>query len=182
MNLPTGNYDIPLVLSSKQYSSTGAVLAPTSAGDTIEVNGQLYPYLDVEPRKYRFRILNGAATRTFTLQLFTGDTTTGAVGFSVIASDAGFLSSPVAATSLVISMGERYEIVVDFSQYAGQTMKLRNAASLTSDTLGQAMQFIVGTTVDDDTNNGALPSSLRTIEFLEQPTSSAKTFTFANTK
>lgn len=182
LQLPSGNYDIPLVLSSKQYSTTGAVLAPTSAGDTIEVNGQLYPYLDVEPRKYRFRILNGAATRTFTLQLFVGDTTTGAIPFQVVASDSGFLSSPVTTTSLVMGMGERYEIVCDFADYAGQTLKLRNAASLTSDTLGQAMQFIVGNTVEDDSNNGAVPSTLRTIEYLEQPTSSAKTFTFAFAK
>jgi len=181
--LPTGNYDIPLVLASKQYNTTtGAVLPPTSPGDTIEVNGQLWPYLDVEPRKYLFRILNGAATRTFQLQLFVGNTTTGAVAFQAVAADSGYMTGPVSTTSLKMSMGERYEIVVDFAAYAGQTLKLRDAGSLTSDTLGQLMQFVVGSSVSDDTNNGDVPSSLRDITFLEQPTSSSKTFTFANTK
>jgi len=180
--LPTGNYDIPLILASKQYNSTsGAVLAPINAGDTIEVNGQLWPYLDVEPRKYRFRILNGAATRTFQLQLYVGNTTTGAVAFQVVASDSGYMTGPVSTTLLTMSMGERYEIIVDFADYAGQTLKLRNADSLTSDTLGQIMQFTVGTTVSDDTNNGDVPSSLRNITFLEQPSNSSKTFIFANT-
>lgn len=179
--LPTGDYDIPLVLASKQYNTTGAVLSPENAGDTIEVNGQLWPFLNVEPRKYRFRILNGAATRTFRLQLFVGNTTTGAVGFQVVAADAGYMTGPVSATSLTMSMGERYEIVVDFANYAGQSLKLRDASSLTSDTLGQLMQFTVGSNVSDNTNNGDVPSSLRNITFLEQPSNSSKTFTFAFT-
>lgn len=175
LNLPTGNYDVPLVLASKQYSSTGAVLAATAAGDTIEVNGQLYPFLNVEPRKYRFRFLNGAATRTFSLQFYTGTTTTTALPFQIIASDGGYMRSPVSATLLKMGMGERYEIIFDFASYAGSTLTLY-------DTLGQAMSFVVENDVTDDTNNDAPPSTLRDIQFLEQPTSSAQTFTFANTK
>ncbi|KAF8457755.1 Cupredoxin [Terfezia claveryi] len=178
--LPTGNYDIPLVLASKQYDIAGAVM-PTSPGDTIEVNGQLWPYLDVEPRKYRFRILNGAATRTFQLQLYVGDTVTDPVAFQVVASDSGYLTGPVSVTSLTISMGERYEIIVDFTTFRGQNLKLRNSP-VESETLGQAMQFRVGSLVSDGTNNGNVPSSLRNITFLNPPTSSSKTFTFDLTR
>ncbi|RPB24590.1 Cupredoxin [Terfezia boudieri ATCC MYA-4762] len=179
--LPTGKYDIPLVLASKQYNTTGALM-PTSGGDTIDVNGQLWPYLDVEPRKYRFRILNGAASRQFQLQLYVGDTITDPVAFQVVASDSGYMTGPVQTTSLTISMGERYEIIVDFANYHNQTLKLRNAlAGLDSETLGQAMQFRVGSNVTDDANNENVPSSLRNITFLERPITSSKNFTFAFT-
>lgn len=183
--LPTGNYDIPLVLASKQYNTTtGAVLPATSAGDTIEVNGQLWPFLNVEPRKYLFRILNGAGTRTFQLQLYAGNTTTSAVDFQVVAADSGYMTGPVSTTTLTMGMGERYEIVVDFANFTGQSLTLRNAlaAEADADTLGQAMRFVVGSTVSDDTNNGEVPSTLRDITFLEKPSSSSKNFTFALTE
>ncbi|KAF8460523.1 Cupredoxin [Kalaharituber pfeilii] len=177
LNLPCGNYDVPLVLASKKYDTSGQLV---SGSDTIEVNGQLWPYFEVEPRKYRFRVLNGAATRTFTLRIHTGNTTTDPRGFQVIASDSGFLTSPVSTTDLRISAGERYEIVMDFADYAGQTLTLRNAegTALTSETLGQIMQFRVGRTISDDTNNGDVPSTLRTINFLPMPTTTPKNFTF----
>lgn len=183
LKLPTGSFDIPLIFASKQYNmTTGAVLPPTLPGDTIEVNGQLYPYLDVDPRKYRFRILNGAATRTFDFRFFINDTMIDPIPFHVVASDSGYLPFPVSTRSLNVSMGERYEIVMDFKKYAGQRITIRNNNALTSPTLGQAMQFIVGTILDDDTNNGVLPTTLRRIEPIELPTTSAQTFTFAFTK
>ncbi|KAI5795366.1 oxidase cueO precursor [Peziza echinospora] len=181
LNLPSGDFDIPLLISSKNYdATTGAVLPPSTAGDTIEVNGQLYPYLEVEPRQYRFRILDGAATRTFTLGMYEGNSTTGPLGFQVIASDAGLMASPVSATSLKMAMGERYEIVIDFTGLEGNTYKLRNTESLTSDTLGQILQFRVKN-VTPTPGGGTIPSTLRTIDFLPQPTTPVKQFTFAIT-
>lgn len=181
-NIPTGNYDIPLILASKQYDSNGAVLPPTSEGDTTEVNGQLWPFLDVEPRKYRFRILNAAATRTFLLQLYVGNTTTNAIPFNVIASDSGYMERPVETSELKIGMAERWEIIVDFKDYAGKRIRIRDAANLTSETLGQVMEFVVGRHARDDANDGPIPDSLRSITFPTQPSSSAKTFIFALTK
>ncbi|KAI5785855.1 hypothetical protein EDC01DRAFT_789069 [Geopyxis carbonaria] len=41
-------------------------------GDTYSVNGQILPQLDVEPRKYRFRIRDAAASSTFGFTLTVG--------------------------------------------------------------------------------------------------------------
>jgi FtsP/CotA-like multicopper oxidase with cupredoxin domain len=63
------------------------VWIPEFFGDAIVVNGKVWPYLNVEPRKYRFRFLNGAQARFFSLAL--ADRMTGAAGpaFRQIATD-----------------------------------------------------------------------------------------------
>ena len=173
-----GKYDIPLAISSKRYDADGQVTI--SAGDTIEVNGQLYPFLNVEPRKYRFRLLNGAARRTFTLQLHQGNDTSDPQEFQVVASDSGYMEDTVSTTSLKLAMGERYEAVIDFEQYMGTNLTLRNSDAnlIESDTLGQILRFVVGTNVSDDTNNEGPPSHLRDIEFLPIPATPEKSFMF----
>jgi spore coat protein A, manganese oxidase len=71
LNLPRGKYEIPLVLYDRVFDLEGQLNYPVSGdekspwvpevfGDAILVNGKLFPYLEVEPRKYRFRVLNGA--------------------------------------------------------------------------------------------------------------------------
>lgn len=80
LNLPKGNYEIPLLIQDKSFNSDGSLFYPDSSpfvsftpsiapqflGNTIVVNGKLWPYLKVEPRKYRFRILNGLNRRQYT--------------------------------------------------------------------------------------------------------------------
>ena len=71
LNLPTGAYEIPLVIQDKQFNPDGSLFYPTVGlnavhpiwvpeffGDTPVVNGKAYPFLSVEPRRYRFRIVN----------------------------------------------------------------------------------------------------------------------------
>lgn len=90
------------------------------------MNGQPWPFFNVEPRKYRFRFLNSAVSRNFDLY-FAKSTATGTkLPFQVIASDAGLLTGPVSTNDLKVAVAERYEVVFDFSQYAGQTILLRN--------------------------------------------------------
>lgn len=93
----------------------------------IHVNGQPWPYMDVKPRRYRFRILNAAVSRNWALYLTrSGDDKK--LPFQVIASDAGLFTHPVTIAEgvLYISNAERYEIVIDFADYAGQSLELRN--------------------------------------------------------
>ena len=121
----------------------------------IEVNYQPWPYLAVEPRKYRLRLYNMAMSRPFDLHVeqSNGDW----IDFQIIASDSGLFGAPVTSNDVVISMGERYEIVVDFSGFAGQTLTMKNAfASFgipLTDSTGQVMQFVVGDTVEDWSSN-----------------------------
>ena len=121
LGLPSGAYDVPLALASKQYNSDGTLFDPKDEtdslwGDVIHVNGQPWPYMKVEPRKYRFRMLNTAISRAFKLTL--EDPTAKKVPFHVIGADTGLMTKPVQSDNLEISMAERWEIVVDFSTYS----------------------------------------------------------------
>src|SRR5699024_7849646 len=88
LNLPSGDYEIPLLVQDKTFNEDGSLHYPDNAtppvsapvpstpsfffGNTIVVNGKLWPYLAVEPRKYRFRLLNGSNTRAYDFQLDNG--------------------------------------------------------------------------------------------------------------
>jgi spore coat protein A len=84
------------------------------------VNGKMTPYLEVEPRPYRFRMLNAANSRTFVFSL------SNLQGFSQIGSDQGLLSAPVELTQVSLSPGERADIVIDFSKASGQRITFNN--------------------------------------------------------
>jgi bilirubin oxidase len=167
LGLPNGKYDVPMMLSDKTYNSNGGLVSPAGNtfnffGDVIHVNGQPWPFMNVEPRKYRLRFYDTSLSRAYTLafQNAAGNN----MNFQVIASDSGLFGKPISTTSLTISMGERYEVVVDFSSVSGQNVVLRNSfttAGTTSFTnTDKVMQFKVGTTVSSTANNGAVPSTL----------------------
>lgn len=93
LDLPTGDYDIPLALSAKQYAADGSLLFDTHNntglwGDVIHVNGQPWPYMNVEPCKYRFRVLDGSVSRSYNLYL-QDDETEESLSFDMIGSDGG---------------------------------------------------------------------------------------------
>ncbi|KAG9960498.1 oxidase cueO precursor, partial [Aureobasidium melanogenum] len=174
LGLPSGNYDVPLALAAKRYNADGSLWDPEANGETtsvfgdvIHVNGQPWPYLAVEPRKYLFRFLDTSVSRSF--QLYAeADTKVGTrIPFSVIGSDAGLLASPVSTTQLDISMAERWEVVFDFSSYAGQNITLKNTGNVAADDdfdgTDRVMRFMVGNSVSDNSNNGPLPATLRSV-------------------
>jgi bilirubin oxidase len=97
-SLPQGKYDVPLVLNSKQYDATGQLVLPTEGvsmfGDIIHVNGQAWPKFTVEPRLYRFRVLDVAISRSFRIYLVTDlaiteDDDANHIPFTVVGSDSG---------------------------------------------------------------------------------------------
>jgi len=80
LRLPSGDYDVPLALTAKFYNSDYSLWDPevngetTSVyGDVIYVNGQPWPCFDVEPRKYRFRLLDACKSSAL-CSLTQGDT------------------------------------------------------------------------------------------------------------
>jgi len=126
IGLPGGRYEVPLAIQDRMLD--GVQLAypappwmPEFFGDTVLVNGAVWPYLDVEPRKYRFRVLNGSNARFYHLELSDGP------GFAVIGTDGGMLDAPVPARRILLAPGERLDVVVDFRRFAGQVLTLRNA-------------------------------------------------------
>ncbi len=132
LNLPKGNYELPLILYDRLLTHEGQLLYPVSPdpqspwvpeilGNAILVNGKLFPYLEVEPRKYRFRVLNGSNARFYNLSLVDGNSANG-IPFYQIGTDQGLLPAPVPLKNLEISPGERADLVIDFSRTSWLTI------------------------------------------------------------
>lgn len=135
LKLPKGDYEIPLLIQDKSFNSDGSLFYPDSPpfpvpvkpsitpgffGNTIVVNGKIWPYLNVEPRKYRFRILNGSNRREYNLSL------SNVVEFYQIGTDGGLLHHPVKLSSFTLEPAERMDIIVDFSKLKGEEINLLN--------------------------------------------------------
>lgn len=124
--IPGDPYDVPLVLRDAIFGTDGSLIFDDQGhsslfGDVILVNGSPWPVMEVERRKYRFRILNGSISRGFDLTLSTGEPLT------AIGHDGGLAPRPVAVDNMLVGMAERYEVVIDFSKYApGTTVDLNN--------------------------------------------------------
>ena len=129
LNLPSGEFEIPLIIQDKRINANGTIRYNPSMdevmtgfmGETILVNGTDKPFLEVSPRFYRFRILNGSTARIYNLGLSTGSE------FYVIGSDGGLLPQPERMKNLLLSSGERADILIDFSEgKAGEMIYLVN--------------------------------------------------------
>jgi FtsP/CotA-like multicopper oxidase with cupredoxin domain len=84
-------------------------------GDIMLVNFQYAPFMEVLPRKYRFRTLSAGMSRFIQLQI--ADSRGNAVPFLQIAVDGNFFVSPISLTSLDLQgTAERYDIIVDFGR------------------------------------------------------------------
>jgi len=162
--LPSGQYEVPIAIQDRSFNLDGSFWYPpvgldTNAhpywqpeffGNTIMVNGKVWPNLNVEPRQYRFRLLDGSNARFYSLQ-FVDRVTKVVLPFTQIGSDGGYLAAPVPLTSLTIAPGERADILVDFSGLpAGTKILLKNNAKAPFPKgappdihLSQIMQFTV---------------------------------------
>ena len=121
-----GKYDISVILHDVRFDQFGNPtynLFDTDGhlGDLITVNRKVSPYLDVEPRKYRFRIYDGGPSRFYELGLSDESE------MFVIANDGNLLEEPVGVTSIVIGPANRHDVIIDFSRYSvGNTVNLLN--------------------------------------------------------
>lgn len=96
---------------------------PEYFGDVILVNGRTWPFLTVEPRIYRFRFLNGCNSRVLDLSFQSPQ----AVVFEIIGTEGGFLPGPSdKRLNLVIGGAERFDVLIDFRKFVGQTLTLSN--------------------------------------------------------
>lgn len=82
-------------------------------------------------------------------------------------------------------MAERYEIVVDFAAYAGRNVTMMNSRDVMADEdyagTDRVMRFVVGTTVTDTSNNGALPAVLADLAIPPPKSTVDRTFRFERT-
>jgi spore coat protein A len=159
LNVPKGAYEIPLVIYDRMLRQNGELDYPVSNdpakpwvpevfGEVMLVNGKAFPYLDVEARKYRFRVLNAANGRFFHLSLENEQT------MYAIGTDQGLLPAPIALQSILLAPGERTDLIIDFTGLAGRQIALKNDAFF-------AMQFRVRDAKSRDTST--IPDALRTV-------------------
>lgn len=116
LNLPRSGspYDIPLVLSSRFFTAAGNITDESAErtsiyGDTLSVNGVIMPYMEVIGRRYKFRLLNAASSKSFRLKLSV-DGANETVAIPVIGSDAGIMQTVVTTNTLYMGMAERWEV------------------------------------------------------------------------
>jgi spore coat protein A, manganese oxidase len=156
IGIPGGAYEIPLVIQDRQFNPDGTFLYPASDipgatwigeyfGDVMLVNGKVWPFLDVEPRMYRFRILNGCNARILSLGI-------GGPSLWQIGAEGGMWDEPVPMKRLVLAPAERADILVDFGKFPGARLELKNhrpkkPVSTPAPSLEQVMQIRVGRTV-----------------------------------
>ncbi len=171
LNLPKGAYEIPLVIFDRSFRPDGQLYYPVSGkpgapwvseyyGSAILVNGKIFPYHEVEPRKYRLRLLNSSNGSFYRLS-FSADATVSseALTFHQIGSEQGFLAAPVPMNLLILGPGERADLIVDFSSHAGKEVLLRTDVTV-------VMQFRVSANHAIDTSS--LPTTLRPVPRIQE--------------
>ncbi|MBC3839351.1 multicopper oxidase domain-containing protein [Streptacidiphilus sp. 4-A2] len=178
--LPSGPYEREIILQDRFFYPDGRLAYPDKAapmggpspsiipgftGDVAVVNGVAWPRLDVEPRMYRFRVLNGSNSKTFALRIRGQEPSQNPWPLPVyqISTDGGFLERPLRLTEpLPLAPAERVDLVVDFSGLANQEFTLTHDASSpgTVDVL-QLMRFRVDRPLDTRAPVTGLPERLR---------------------
>jgi FtsP/CotA-like multicopper oxidase with cupredoxin domain len=137
-------YEIPLAIQDRSFNANGSLFYPASReffdgfdgpfiptsdvppiwnpeffGNTMVVNGRTWPFLEVEPRRYRFRVLNGCNSRFLILKVVSDALATrpatAALPFWQIGADGGFLPRPVMRETLLLAPAERADVIVDFT-------------------------------------------------------------------
>jgi spore coat protein A, manganese oxidase len=203
LNLPSGAYEVPMVLQDRTFQADGQLFYPRGPGDLIDptldtplaglpadfpsdasvvshflgdtnlVNGKVWPVMDVEPRMYRFRLLNGSNGRFYDLQL--DALSEGILPFHQIGTEGGLLEAPTDRSQLLIAPAERADVIVDFSSLSpGDDVFLRNFgpdgpfesptaqyAPADPNTTGQVMKFHVVPLTAPDTSS--LPQTLASV-------------------
>lgn len=173
--------EIELAIQDRMFDTNGQLYFPSVGinpehpywlpefiGNVMLVNGKTWPYLNVEPRRYRFRVLDGCNARF--LNMWLQNQVTGVIGPTIwqIGSDGGLLNAPAPLTTLLLAPGERADVIIDFSGFENQTLLLRNSAKAPftkgsppdAQTAGRIMQFRVGPAVSGGPDMSYNPATL----------------------
>jgi FtsP/CotA-like multicopper oxidase with cupredoxin domain len=176
----------PLAIQDRMFDTDGQLVFPAGVpfipnpehpywvpefiGDTILVDGKVWPFLEVEPKRYRFLILNGSNARGYEMFLQHRHSHRRGPAIWQIGTDGGYLDTPVKIDPnagdrelrhLLMLPGERADVIVDFAGLApGSRLVLRNVASVPwpggdppdPETTGRVMEFRVTRQTSRDTS------------------------------
>jgi FtsP/CotA-like multicopper oxidase with cupredoxin domain len=202
LGLPAGAFEQELMIADRQFDTNGQLKFPDAEsepgagdgppnpdahpfwipeffGDVVTVNGKSWPFFEVQPRRYRFRVVNASNARFYQAQLFRSSnhqpTTTPGPHIWQIGSDGGFLNAPTdtdAGTDpphLFLAPAERADIIIDFAGQSGRNFILVNSQNAFApfpsgdppdpNTNGQIMEFRVNQSLQgtDNSFNPARP-------------------------
>lgn len=163
LKLPSGAQEIELILQDRQFDTNGQMIFPDGTptdnptglngpppnpaihpfwipeffGDVILVNGKTWPFLNVEPRRYRFRFLDASNARFYQMRLVSSSSGAPGPAFWQIGTDGGLLDHPVllngpnttSPLQLLLAPSERADVIIDFSGYQGGNFTLVNSAA-----------------------------------------------------
>lgn len=163
--LPQRPFDVPMILGDVMFAEDGGLGYDDRDhsglwGDVIVVNGVPWPVMKVQRRVYRFRVLNASVSRSYRLTL------TPQSAMHVVGTDGGMVPTAQETAQLRIGSAERYEILIDFAQFApGQRVELHNLSNENNrdfDDTDKVMAFdVVGDPVDTtDPTWNRIPSAL----------------------
>ena len=159
--------DIPLIVQDRRFNRDGSFayirgmpdVMHGVVGNILLVNGRSQPYQEVERGLVRLRVLNGSNSSIYSFHM------EDSASFSHIASDGGFLESHVVMTSIILSPGERAELIVDFSRYKTGDSILMNVDEINGQEF-EALEFRI--TEGGDSGSGmTLPAELRRVERID---------------
>ncbi len=125
-------HDIPLAFADKVYDPESGQLVfdlfnlDGILGDKFLVNGMVQPFLNVEPRRYRFRLLDTGPSRFYEYFLTDLNNLGAQNPYWLIGTDGNLLPNPVQIQSVRIGPAERVDVIIDFRAFAGKTIYLEN--------------------------------------------------------
>ncbi|MFD0733266.1 multicopper oxidase family protein [Planotetraspora mira] len=139
LRLPRGRFEVPLIIQDRTFNADGSLFYPTKGisayhpiwvpeffGDTPVVNGKAYPFLAVEPRRYRLRVLNGSNSRFYRFWFSDGRVR---LPFWLIGISGGLRAYPLRSTTILLAPSERADVIVDFGGLPrGASVTLMNDA------------------------------------------------------
>ena len=128
LRLPSGKYDVPIFFNDALFDQDYQLVFDLFdldgiLGDKYLANGAIQPYLDVEKRRYRFRLYNPGPSRWWEFALYDGKNF---LPFWQISTDGNLLPNAVKVSSVRLAVAERADIVVDFSTISAQRLYIVN--------------------------------------------------------
>lgn len=180
LRLPSGigKYDIPLVFQDKSFDSSGYMVfdqfnTDGLLGDKFCVNGKIQPYFKVEPRKYRFRLLDGGPSRFYEFYLTYNGVDQ---DFTYLANDGNLLPAPLTMKKVRLAVAERADIVIDFSKYPPGTslflvnkLEQLNGRGPSGNILNpgtQLLRFDIGSSISGGIDRSQVPAKLRDLPMI----------------
>jgi len=109
--------EFPIILQDRLINFDGQFIVG-GLGTTLMVNGTIDPYLEVPAQMVRLRMLNASTERGYNVGLSNGEP------FYLIGTDGGLRESPLPMSRMLLTPGERIDVVVNLSSAIGTTVNL----------------------------------------------------------